>query len=113
MMWKRRKRKIDQYNFENFDDFIFDEIYKFLDKVQPLINSTNSTVETLASVDSIIIGIRHAMYGEQMGEYCHCCKHWCLGAQCPVVKESWLMFLQTLPDLKSIISHEKSSQSII
>lgn len=113
MMWKKRKKKQDQFNFENFDDFIFDEIYNFLDKVQPLINVSNSTAETLACVDSMIIGVRHAIYGEEMGEYCYCCKHWCLGAECPVVKEAWSLFLQTLPDLKSVIRHEKSTKSII
>ena len=105
MMWKRQKRKIDQYNFQNFDDFIFGEIYDFLRKVQPLMNSSNTTVETLASVDSMIIGMRHAFNGEQSGESCPCCKYWCSGANCPIVEDAWYMFLKTLPDLKSIINH--------
>lgn len=105
MIWKNRKEKIKQNNFENFDDFLFGEIYDFLDRVQPLANSDNTTANVLAAIDSMLIGMRHASFGENYGESCPCCKYWCAGTKCPLIQEAWDLFLQTLPEIKSLINH--------
>lgn len=102
MIWKKRKQKTDK--FENFDQYIFGEIFEFLSLVYPMINVTNSKAETLAAVDAMIMGLRHAADGEQ-GESCPCCKYWCSGTQCPVVQDSWYLFLENLPELKVLIKH--------
>lgn len=108
MMWKRRKNKINEqierFKYEHFDDFLFGEVFDFLNTVQPLINASNSNAETLASVDSMMIGIRHAVVGE-LGEACFCCKYWCSGANCMIVQDSWLLFLEKLPELKILIKN--------
>lgn len=109
MMWKKRKSKlekqIEQFKHSNFDDFLFNEVFNFLNRIHPLINSSNSSAETLACVDSILIGMRHAVIGEQLGESCFCCKYWCSGANCMIVQDSWLLFLEKLPELKLLVKN--------
>lgn len=102
MIWKRRKLKNEK--FENFDEYLFGEIFEFLCLVQPLINATNSKAETLAAVDAMINGLQHAAAGER-GESCPCCKYWCSGTQCPVVQDSWFLFIENLPELKVLMKH--------
>lgn len=101
------KKKIKDIRVEhpekikNFYDFLLIEIIEYLNYIRDFMNPSSSTAELLAKTDAMLLGFRHAyLIADGRTSFCPCCKYWCAGADCEMVKDAWELFLEEIINLK-------------
>lgn len=94
-------RTIHPAKFKNFDNFLLAELVDYLNYIRAFMNSDSVTAEFMAKTDSMLLGFNHGLQmAESQTVSCRCCKYWCAGANCPIVKEAWDFFIEEIPSFK-------------
>lgn len=105
MFKKNQNEKIEHpEKFKNFDNFLFIEIIDYLSYIREFMSPRMATAEFLAKTDAMLLGFRHGfLISEARTSSCPCCKYWCAGANCPIIRDAWQFFIEEIPNFKVLL----------